>query len=82
MVYLVTCKNEEYPIKNEGAKVVTSLSISFLRCSRAANPIIGDGTLTKFNLIQALIVVLLICKNEEDQFKIESTRLVTTGLPL
>ena len=46
----------------------------FLRCSRAANSIIGDGTLTKFKLIQAFIVVLLICKNEEDQFKIESTR--------
>ena len=45
----------------------------FLRCSRAANSIISDGTLTKFKLIQAFIVVLLICKNE-DQFKIESTR--------
>ena len=48
----------------------------FLRCSRAANSLIGDGILTKFKLIQALIVVLLICKNEEDQFKIESTRVV------
>ena len=45
---------------------------SVLRCSRTANSIIDDGTLTKFKLIQAFIVVLLICKNEEDQFKIES----------
>ena len=36
----------------------------------------------KFKLIQAFIVVLLICKNEEDRFKIESTRVVTTDLPL
>ena len=53
----------------------------FLRCSRAANSIIGDGTLTKFKLIQAFIVVLLICMNVEDKFKIESTRVVTTDLP-
>ena len=33
----------------------------------------GDAILTKFKLIQAFIVVLLICKDEEDQFRIEST---------
>ena len=32
----------------------------FLRCSRAANSLIGDGILTKFKLIAAFIVVLLI----------------------
>ena len=48
----------------------------------AANSIIGDGFLKKYKLIQAFIVVLLICKNEEDQFKIESSREVTTFLPL
>ena len=36
----------------------------------------------KFKLIQALIVVLIVCKNEEDPFKIESTRMVVTFLPL
>ena len=41
-----------------------------------------DGILTKFKRIQALIVVLIVCKNEEDPFKIESTRVVTTFLPL
>ena len=41
-----------------------------------------DGILTKFKLIQALIVVLIVCKNEEDPFKIERTRVVTTFLPL
>ena len=29
MVVLVTCQNEEDPIKNEGARVVTTLSIIF-----------------------------------------------------
>ena len=49
-----------------------------------ANSIIGDGIVTKFKLTQAYIanVVLLACKNEEDPFKIESTRKVTTFLPL
>ena len=42
----------------------------------------GDGILTKFKLIQVLIVVLIVCKNEKDPFKIESTRVVTTFLPL
>ena len=54
----------------------------FLRCPREANSLIGDGILMKFKLIQALIVVLIVCKNEEDPFKIESTRVVTTFLPL
>ena len=85
MVVLVTCKNEEDPIKIEGARAVTTLSINFLRCSRAANSIIlnrSHGILTKCKLIQAFIVALLICKNEYDLFKIESTRVVTTDLPL
>ena len=30
-----------------------------------------DGILTKFELIQALIVVLIVCKNEEDPFKLK-----------
>ena len=49
---------------------------------KGANSKIGDEILTKIKLIQALIVVLIVCKNEEDQFKIESTRVVTTFLPL
>ena len=33
-----------------------------------------DGIMTKFKLIQALIVVLIVSKNEEDPFKIERTK--------
>ena len=78
MVVLVTCKNEKDPIKKNGHNIINQ----FLRCSRAANSIIGDGILTEFKLIQAAIVVLLICKNDYDLFKYESTGVVTTFLPL
>ena len=62
MFVLVTCKNEEDPIKNEGARVVTTMLHyqSIFKMSRAANSLIGDGILRKFKLIAAFIVVLLI----------------------
>ena len=41
VVVLVTCKNEEDQIKNEGARVPT-LNINF-RCSRAANSVVNCG---------------------------------------
>ena len=83
MGLLVACKNEADPIKNEGARVVTTLFVNFFRCSRGVNSKIKlcDGILQKFKLIQALIVVLIVYKNEEDPFKIESTRVVATFFP-
>ena len=84
MVVLVTCKNEDDPIKMKVLEWSQQCYIihQFLRCSRAANSLIGDGILTKFKLIRAYIVVLLIYKNKYDLFKFESTRVVTTFLPL
>ena len=38
MVILVTCKNEEDPIKNEGTRVVTILSIDFLDAQGQLTP--------------------------------------------
>ena len=76
MVVLVTWKNEEDPIKIVDASV-DNIIHQFLRCSKGAYSIIGYGILMKFKLIQAFIVVLLICKDEEDQFKVESTRVIT-----
>ena len=81
MGLLVARKNEEDPIKIEGARVVTTLFINFsdtqgeltLKC---------DGILPKFKPIQAFMVGLVICKNEEDPSKNEGTRVVTTFLPL
>ena len=40
------------------------------------------GSYRKYKLIQACIVVLPICKNEDDRFKIKSTRVVTIDLTL
>ena len=70
------------PFKNVDARVVTTLSINLLDAQGGAYSVIGNGILTKFKFIQSLIVVLLVYKIGEDPFKIESTRVVTTFLPL
>ena len=66
MVVLHTCNNEEDPIKNEDTRVLTRLYVFFFRLSRAANSEDSNGILPEFELIQAFIVVLVTCKNEED----------------
>ena len=80
MVVLHTCKNEEDPIKNEDTRVLTRLYVFFFRCSRAANSKVSGGILPKFELIQAFIIVLLTCKNEEDPIKNEGARVLTSLL--
>ena len=40
VVVVVTCKNEDDPFKNEGARVVTTLSAIF-QTFRAANSVVG-----------------------------------------
>ena len=80
MVVLHTCKNEEDLIKYEDARVLTRLYVLFFRGSRAANSKVSGGILPKFELIQAFIVVLVTCKNEEDPIKNESARVLTSLL--
>ena len=82
MVVLHTCKFEEYLIKNEDARVLTRLHVIFFRRSRAANSKVGKGILLKFELIQAFIVVLVTCKNEEDPIKNVRARVLTRFSPL
>ena len=82
MGLLVACKNEEDPIKNEGARVVTTLFINFSDAQGQLTPKSVMESCRNTKLIQVLIVVLIVCKNEEDPFKIESTRVVTIFLPL
>ena len=82
MVVLVTCKYEKDPIKNGGARVLTRLYDVFFRRSRATNSEYRGGILSKFKLIQAFIVVLVTCKNEEDPIKNEGVRVVTRFSPL
>ena len=72
MVVLHTCKNEEDPIKNEDARVLTRLYVVFFfRRSREANSEFSGGILPKFELIQAFIVAVVTCKNEDDPIKNE-----------
>ena len=52
------------------------------RRSRAANSKVSDGIMVKFKLIQAFIVGVVSCKNEEDLSKIERARVVKKFLPL
>ena len=82
IVVLVTCKKEEDPIKNEGTRVLTSLHVFFFRCSRAANSKVSGQILPKFELIQACMVVLITCKNEEDPIKNEGAGVLTRFSPL
>ena len=79
---LVTCKYEEYLINNEGPRVLTRFYDVFFRRSRATNSEVSGGILPKFELIQAFIVVLVICKNEEDPIKNEGARVLTRFSPL
>ena len=82
MVVLVTLKIEKDPIKNEGARVLTRLYVVFFRRSRAVNSEVRGGILPKFELIQAFIVVLVTCKNEEDPIKNEGVRVLPRFSPL
>ena len=48
----------------------------------ATNSEVNGGILPKFELIEAIIVVLVTCKNEEDPIKNEGARVLTRFSPL
>ena len=66
MVVLISKKNEEAPIKNESARVVTALSIDFQmpKVSLLRSRWWGRADI----FIQDLMVDLVTCKNEKDPF--------------
>ena len=83
MHVLITCKNEEDPIKNEGARVFTRflpLKVygDFSRRPRAANSAVLRPIWSNFELGRDFMVVLLTCKNEEDPIKNRGARVFTT----
>ena len=78
MVILVTCKNEKDLIKNEDARVLTTLNIDFFNHSRAANSAVKGRIWLKFELIQDVMIILVTSKNEEDLIKNEGARMLTT----
>ena len=51
---------------------------NFFRHSRAANSVDLGQNLSDFKSIQALIAVLVTCKNEYDSIKNEGARVLTT----
>ena len=81
MVFLVTCKNEEDPIKYEGARVHNIIH-QFFRRALADKSGVGGGIWWKFELIRAFMHVLVTCKNEDDRIKNEGARVFTRFLPL
>ena len=82
MSLLVACKNEEDPTKMKGARVVTTLFSNFSDAQGQLTPKLAMESCQNSNSSKLLIVVQIVCKNEEDPFKIESTRVVTIFLPL
>ena len=80
MVILHTCKNEEDPNKNEDARVLTRLYVVFSDAQGQLTPKSAMEFCRKFKLIQAFIVVLVTCKNEEDPIKNEGGRVLTSLL--
>ena len=83
MHVLVTCKNKEDQIENEGARLFTRFSPllvygDFSRRSRAAKSAVHGPIWSNFELVQDFMVVLLTCKNEEDWIKNRGARVFTT----
>ena len=81
MGFLVACKNEEHLIKNEGARVVTTL---FINCSEAQGQLTPKSVMESCrnsNPSELLWLVLLSARMKKINPKNEGTRVVTTFLP-
>ena len=81
MDLLVSCKYKEDPIKNEGARVVTTLFITFSHAQGQLTPKSVMESCRNSNSFDFTVGVV-VCTNEEDLSKNEGTRVVTTFLPL
>ena len=72
MYVIITCKYKKDQIKNSRDKVESSFFPlkaygDFFRLSRAANSAAGGPIKPKFELVQALMHVIIACKYEKDQ---------------
>ena len=81
MYVLVTYTDEVNQIKNEGARVVTTLNSYILDAQGQLTLKLVDGCGRKSNSFK-LLWKSLLPTNEEDPFKNEGARVVTTDLPL
>ena len=66
MDVVVTCKYEEDPIKNEGARVVTTLYSNFSDAQGQITLVLVSVYGRNLKLIQAFMHVLVTCKSEDD----------------
>ena len=83
MYVLVTFKDKENQMKNEGSRVVTTLYSYILDAKgQLTNSVAGGWVWPKIKFIQTFMGVLVTCKNEEDPFKNEGARVVTSDLQL
>ena len=69
MVILVTSKNEEDPIKIEGARVATIQNIDFSNTKGQLTPQSEVRSGLNPNSFEILVVILVTCKNEEDPLR-------------
>ena len=74
MHFLIACKYEKDQMKNSRKNVMTSFSplqiyVIFFRRSRAANSIVHGQISPNFELIQALIDIIVTCMYEMNPIK-------------
>ena len=79
MHVLVSCKNEEVPIKSEGTRVVTTflpLKVygDFFQLLKGSLSAVHGWIWQNFELIRNFMIVRFTCINEEDPIKNESAR--------
>ena len=82
MHVLVTCKNEEDPIKIKAQECPQDFShyksMGIFPTLRAANSAVHGRNWSNFKLVRDFMVVLVTSKNEEDPIKNEGARVFTT----
>ena len=86
MYVIINCKFEKDQIKNSREKVETSFFPlqaygDFFRLSRAAYSAVGGPIKPKFELVQALVHVIIACKYEKGQMKNSREKVETPFFP-
>ena len=84
---LIACKYEKDQMKNRGENVMTSFSPLlvygiFFRRSRAANSLVHGRISPNFELIQALMYIIITCKYEMNPIKSVREKVMTPFFPL
>ena len=86
MHVLIACKYEKDQMKNSGENVMTSFSPLyvngiFFRCSRAANSVVHGRISPSFELIQALMYIIITCKYDMNLIKNVRQNVMTPFFP-